>query len=294
MSRFDAFLHDPVVELPNFAQLLFEDEEPRPRLKLPGSAAAADAVSPIAAPSVPARRRVTRPRDADEDEEKAERDYEEARAQQRKRGGRPGPADPMASTRSRHVEAFLRKERRGRRGLLDPDAVRYRYAQQRAEAARRNHPHLDPAEALRDFNDDVFGSAASTTEEEADSEEEEEEKKRHDDWMESDSEEEDDELEMKVDAASLAETMLKDLLKAESEAEAREEVHTRADLSTDRLRDIRRCAGDLIVDRMRAMLNSLGLVRSTHQKQFHEYFLRAILPLYVWRRVRVVCVGVGV
>lgn len=56
-------------------------------------------------------------------------------------------------------------------------------------------------------------------------------------------------------------------------------LRTRLELSTDPLRDSRQTSGDSRLKLMRHLLNCLGYVRSSDQQAFHEYFIRACLPL---------------
>jgi hypothetical protein len=57
------------------------------------------------------------------------------------------------------------------------------------------------------------------------------------------------------------------------------DIRARDDLSADLLRDIRRSAGDLRLEQINKTLNNMGYTRSTHQRMFHDNFIKACLPI---------------
>lgn len=63
------------------------------------------------------------------------------------------------------------------------------------------------------------------------------------------------------------------------EAMNRMRVSTAVSLSTDLLRDMRQCTGDLTMDAIARVLNNMGYVRSEFQAMFHEAFIQACLPM---------------
>lgn len=65
------------------------------------------------------------------------------------------------------------------------------------------------------------------------------------------------------------------------EAKQRMRLSTAQALSTDLLRDVRQCAGDLTMDAIARALNNMGCVRSEFQAMFHEAFIQACLPMSV-------------
>lgn len=65
----------------------------------------------------------------------------------------------------------------------------------------------------------------------------------------------------------------------EVDADARRDVRSRADLSSDLLRDLRRSNGDMRLDTLQRTLNSMGYQRHRNQKRFHEAFTDATLPI---------------
>lgn len=65
------------------------------------------------------------------------------------------------------------------------------------------------------------------------------------------------------------------------EAMQRMRVSTAVNLSTDLLRDMRQCAGDLTMDAIARVLNEMGCTRSEHQAMFHDAFIQACLPMSV-------------
>jgi hypothetical protein len=71
--------------------------------------------------------------------------------------------------------------------------------------------------------------------------------------------------------------------KATIAADELRDIRTRTDLSTDLLRDLRQCGGDRRLANIQRILNSCGVTRSVHQKQFHEAFINACLPKSVAR-----------
>lgn len=67
------------------------------------------------------------------------------------------------------------------------------------------------------------------------------------------------------------------------DAKQRMRLSTAQALSTDLLRDVRQCAGDLTMDAIARALNNMGCVRSEFQALFHEAFIQACLPMSVAR-----------
>lgn len=85
--------------------------------------------------------------------------------------------------------------------------------------------------------------------------------------------------EAEAEADALYEGMLKLSLEHTKEVLERRQVSTRENLSKDLLRDIRRCTGDIRLEKIRQTLNSMGYTRSQFQRCFHDAFIRACLPL---------------
>lgn len=77
----------------------------------------------------------------------------------------------------------------------------------------------------------------------------------------------------------LAQHLIDAMEKVVIEKEQMKDIHSRRDLSTDLLRDIRRSQGDLRLDAIRTTLNQLGYTRSKYQKIFHDAFVQSCLPM---------------
>jgi hypothetical protein len=91
-----------------------------------------------------------------------------------------------------------------------------------------------------------------------------------------------DEIADDNEADSMYDAMLQSMQEEAKEAQAALHIRTRQDLSTDLLRDQKRCMGDLRLEGIRKTLNQMGYTRSQFQKMFHDAFIAACLPMYVW------------
>lgn len=59
----------------------------------------------------------------------------------------------------------------------------------------------------------------------------------------------------------------------------RRRIGTRVDISTNPLRDAKTNIGDIRLKKIRKLLNCFGLVRSQDQQLFHEWYVKACLPI---------------